>query len=453
MRYDAIIIGAGPAGYACAIRCAKLGGQACVIEEDELGGVCTNHGCIPTKTMRSVAKAKAEISGAQRTGLMADASIDYERLLKHRRQVVSKSVAGIRILLEANDVRLVKGKGKIISEDTVEVNGETLEADNIVIASGSRPSGLPGNEFDGDYILSSQDMLDLSELPSSLLIIGGGVIGVEYASIFGNMGVEVTLVEAEDRLLPSEDTDVSSGILSILEKHANVHISTRLASIDKASKEAVIRTPDEEKTIQAGKIMIATGRRPVFDATELKALGVEADEKGVKVDDGLRTSNVRIYAVGDVTGGIMLAHAASYQGEVAAENIMGGQRKADVNTMPWAIFSIPEIARVGLTQEEAEKSREILVGVSHYAASGKARCDNHLKGFVKSIIDAGTHEILGVHIIGEAASDLIGEAALAIRNKLNAEDVIETIHAHPTYPEMIQESLLDALSANDGQTP
>ncbi|MFH1403075.1 MAG: dihydrolipoyl dehydrogenase [Candidatus Altiarchaeota archaeon] len=444
MKYDAVIIGGGPGGYTAAIRTAQLGGKAILVERDALGGVCTNRGCIPTKTLWSVARDMGRMDSLAKRGVLVEKSgIDFNALLKWKNRVVSTTVKGIEKLLESNSIEVVYGNARILDVKTVEADGRRLECDNIIIATGSVPAGIPGIEYDGEFILSSEGILGLEELPARLLIIGGGVVGVEYATIFSRLGSEVTIVEMEERLLPMEDPEISGEVMKNLSKNAKIHVNSKVSRTDSTSGKAYVETPDGSIEVNADKVLVAVGRIPSINRQELDALGIEYDNRGIKVDSRMRTNITGIYAIGDVAGGLQLAHVASNEGLVAAENMMGIDSEMTYDAIPWCVFSIPEMARVGVTSHEAGEHGE---GMFPYAASGKARCEDARQGFAKVLIDSN-HRIIGVHLVGENASDMIAEAALAVDRRMTAEEFAETVRAHPTYPEIILEAVLDAINS------
>jgi dihydrolipoamide dehydrogenase len=445
MKYDAVVVGGGPAGYTTAIRIAQLGGKAALVEKDALGGVCTNRGCIPTKTMWSVAKGLDVVDSLDKRGVTVKPSLDFKALMKWKDRVVKTNVKGIEKLLESNGVEVINDVGGICRRNVVEVGCSRLECRNIVIATGSTPRELSVPAFDHEYVLSSEDILGLAELPSNLLVVGGGVIGVEYAAIFSRLGSRVTVVEVADRLLPMEDADISAEVERTLGRNATIHVKSQVRDVNKKTREVQVKTPDKTVKVEADAVMVAVGRRPDFNRDELDYAEVRYDEKGVKVDSRMKTTAREIYAVGDVAGGLQLAHVASAEGVTAAENIMNLKREMNYEAIPWCIFSLPEVARVGLTSEEAGKKHRVLEGVFPYSTSGKSRCEGSREGFVKVILDEKSHRMLGVHIVGENASDLISEAALAVNRRMKAEDLLDVVHPHPTYPEMIVEAVLDAL--------
>ena len=438
--HDIIVIGGGPGGYSAALRAARLGGKVLLIEKSELGGVCTNKGCIPTKAMIACAEVFDKVKNAGKYGVTAgEPKADYKSMLERRDRIVSISRKGVELLLKNAGVEVVKGVAKISGKNAVDVDGRTLEAKSIIIATGSEPRSIPGLEPDGKFILSSDDLMGLSELPQKIIVVGGGIIGVEYASLFSKLGCKVTLVEVLDRLLPNEDEETSTEIERMLRRGVEIHLKSKVESADKAKKTAEVSTPEGRKTIKADAVLVSIGRKPVIPEG-LENAGVKYDKAGMNVDDQMQTSATGIYAVGDVAGKHQLAHVASAEGWVAAENCMGIASVVYYDTVPWVVFNIPEIGRVGLTETEARRKHgEIKVGKALYSANGKANCIGEREGFCK-VVCGKDGTILGVHIIGAHASDLIAEAALAVKSRMTTNQVVQTIHSHPTLPEVFKEA-------------
>jgi len=426
--YDTTVIGGGPAGYACAIRAAQLGGNVCLIEKDGLGGTCTQRGCIPTKYLHSLGDTVRRAKGAKKNGLNVQIEMNYKLLKSRMAATVSRLASGINLLLKSNGVNLVKGEAQMISENKVEVNGVTLETKNIVIATGSRPVCLQGYEF-GKNILSTSSLLELDDLPSSITVIGGGYSGCEFAAILNALGCKVSLIEAEDHLMPFQIQEIGGAI----EKYM------RLDGVDVMTKSRVEKIVDNiafvgGKELVAEKILVCIGRKPNTNPNELKGIGVKFNHQGVVVDEKMRTSIANVYAIGDVTGMYELAHVASKQGEVVAENIMGVKdNKIDYLSLPACVFTYPEVAFVGDLHGRS--------GEFPLAASAKANCLGDTRGVVKVFEREG--RIVGTYVIAPHAGEIIGEATLAIKMKLSPKDVFDTIHAHPTLPEAFAEAARD----------
>ena len=426
--YDVVIIGAGPGGYVCAIVAAQLGAKVCIVEKDGLGGTCTQRGCIPTKYFHSIGEIIRRAKGAKRYGIEGNFSLNYDVLKSKMFSTVSKLASGIKLLLENNDVDLINGEAKIISENKIGVNDKILETKNIVIATGSHPICIPGYEF-GDKIVSTDSIFDLENLPKSILIVGGGYSGCEFASILNAFGCKVWLVEVQERLMPKQPVDIGMTIEKYM-KLDGISVLTN-SSVEKITKDEVMVNG---KSIDPEKILVCTGREPNLNRDELDKIGIKFDNKGIIVNEKMQTSIENVYAIGDITGKYELAHVASKQGEVAAQNIMGKDTVMDYSVVPFCVFTYPEVAFVGRLEG---KSGEISL-----AANAKANCLTETKGFVKVFEENGI--CIGAIIVGPHAGELISEPALAIRMRLSMDDVLETIHAHPTLPEAFVDAIRDA---------
>jgi dihydrolipoamide dehydrogenase len=438
MIYDAAVIGAGPGGYECALGVRRLGGSVVLIEKGDIGGVCTNAGCIPTKALAASCEVYGLIKKSGEFGIdTGEIALDMKKIISRRDRISATMRRGVEKLLNDAGVEVVTGEARFKSEKEVEVDGKTFEAKNIVVASGSLPSGVGSIVLDGEYVISGDDAAKAGYIPNEVVIIGGGFIGCEWASIYSKLGSKVTLVEAMDYILPGEDKDISEEIRRILSRDIDILTSTKVESID--SKGRKVRCGDAD--IPADMVLLAVGRKPNIPEGLLN-IGVEASDDGIIVSDSMMTTVEGIYAIGDVARGYKLAHTAYAGAEVAAKNIMGITSKADFSAVPWCIFTHPEIGRVGITENEA---KDPLVGRAEYLSNGKARCMGERGGFCKVIAERETRRILGVHIIGAHASDLSGAAALAIRNKLSLTDVSETIHPHPTLAEILKAACDDAM--------
>ena len=426
--YDTIVIGGGPGGYACAIRAAQLGGNVCLIEKNGLGGTCTQRGCIPTKYLHSLGDISRRATGAKKNGLNIQIELNYKLLKSRVNATVSRLASGIKLLLKSNGVNLLEGEAHMISENKVEVNDIMLETKNIVIATGSYPVCLQGYEF-GENILSTNSILELEDLPTSITIIGGGYSGCEFASILNALGCKISLIEAEDHLMPFQIQEIGNAV----EKYM------MLDGINVMTKSRVDKIIDNislvnGKELVAEKTLVCIGRRPNTNFNELNNIGIKYDQQGISVDEKMRTNIPNVYAIGDVTGMYELAHVASKQGEVAAENIMGMKdNKIDYRSLPVCIFTYPEVAFVGDLNGRS--------GEFPLAASAKANCLGDTRGFVKVFEKEG--RLVGTYIIASHAGEIIGEAALAIKMKLTPKDVFDTIHAHPTLPESFAEAVRD----------
>ncbi len=451
---EVAIIGGGPAGYVAAIRAAQLGGQVILIEKDRLGGVCLNVGCIPTKVLARSCEIFTLVEKAGEFGLeTGEAKIDLSKLMKRKKRVVNRLVGGVNYLLKKNNVKWIKGEGKILDPSTISVESESgnyqVKSKNIIIATGSSPSMLPLEGVDKDSVLTSTEALEIDVPPENLLIVGGGVIGVEFAFIYATLGSKVTVVEMLPRVLPGEDGELTEKLKEImLRKQITVYTGSVLKDAKKEGKgyKGLIKTPEGEKEVYFDKVLISIGRKPNSQEVGLERVGIEMDSRGwIKVNSQMKTNIPGIYAAGDVVGGYCLAHVAYMEGEVAAENVMGKPSQVNYRAVPRFVCSNPEMAAVGLTEEKArEKGYKVKVGKFPFSANGKALILGETDGLVKIICDSETEEILGIHILGPQATDLILEGTLAINLENTVEEVIETIHPHPTLGEAIREAALDA---------
>jgi dihydrolipoamide dehydrogenase len=447
---DVVIIGGGPGGYVAAIKAAHLGLKAVLVEKDKLGGVCLNKGCIPTKALVSTVELLNHIQRAGEFGIqIKDYSFDFHAIMKRKDLITRRLSSGVEQLMKANQVRVVRGEGQIVEPGTVEVldaegEKEVIKTKNIIIATGSSVMKLPIPGLDVEGVITSDKALSLSELPSRMIIIGGGVVGIEFAGIFKALGVEVTVVEMLPRILPPVDEEIARRLTQIL-KRKGIEILTdcKVKEIKKNHQnlEVLVSTTDGEKRLETEKVLLAAGRVPELGNIDVQGLGIELDRGAIKVDEKMMTNIPGIYAVGDVVGKIMLAHVASREGIVAVENISGKEVLMDYKVVPNCVFSMPEVASVGLTEEEARKENDnIKVSKFPFMANGKALCMGEIEGMVKIIADGDTLELLGLHILGVHASDLIAEGTLALSMEATAEEIVNTIHAHPTLAEAIAEA-------------
>ena len=446
--YDVGIIGGGPGGYVAAIKAAQLGGSVCLIEKGEWGGTCLNRGCIPTKTLFAVANLATQVQEASAFGIniSGEATIDYAQVLDHKASVIKQLTGGIAQLLKANGVDTYNGTATLTDRNTIVVGKpdgttEQLHAKNIIIATGSEPAEPPVFEIDEEQVLTTTGILNLTELPESLLIVGGGVSGCEFASIFSALGCQVTVLELLPTILATEDVQVIRHIqLFMKRKGITIHTSAKLTHVKK-SEAGVTAVLESGEELIAEKMLVSIGRRYNTEKIGLEAVGVHTDSGKIVVDAQMQTNVPGIYAVGDVASRYLLAHVASAEGKVAAQNSLGDRVEMDYQVIPWCVFTLPEIGHVGMTEKEAtDEGYEVKIGRFPYAANGKALGLGETDGFVKTVSDVESGDILGVHIVGAQASTLIHEAAVAVRLGASAEDIAHTVHAHPTLSEMVMES-------------
>ncbi len=456
--YEAIVIGAGPGGYPAGIRLAQLGVKTLVVEKEYFGGVCLNWGCIPSKALIAAANSYEQLHSMSAMGItVGDVKLDVAKLQEWKEGIVKKLTSGVSTLLKGNGAETVMGTAKIVGPRTVEVTKkdggrETYEASKgIVIATGARVIQLPGMEIDGQTIISAREAVSLREAKGTMVVVGGGVIGMELGMVYQKLGMQVIVVE----LLPQILTGVDQDLVRVVErafKKTGGEIVTE-AKVEKVTKSGgkarvVIATKDgKSREVEADKVLMAIGFKPNSQDLGLEAVGVSLDPRGhVKVNERLETSVKGIYAVGDVIGAPYLAHKATKEGEIVAEVIAGHKAAVDWRAMPSAIFTEPEIATVGMSETEAKKAgKKVRIGKFPFSVSGRAMAVRLTDGFVKTIVDAESHEVLGVAIVGPEASNLISEAALALEMCAFAEDVHLTVHPHPTLGEAVMESFKHAL--------
>lgn len=450
------VLGAGPGGYVAALKAAQLGAEVTVIEESEVGGTCLNWGCIPTKTLIASAELLHKANNAKSYGLELDGTItaNIEKIVERKNKVVDIQTKGIRGLFKSWGVRLIEGRGVIAGPKKINVtlkdgSTEEVETDKIIIATGSRPAQIPVFPFDGKRILSSDHAINPESVPKSLLIVGAGVIGCEFAFIYKQFGADVTMVEMMPNAVSTEDEEISQILERELKKNKiKLLTATSVEKID-VRDDGVSVELSNGKTVEAEKVLVSIGRAVNSREIGLEAVGIKTGGRGeIPVDSAMQTNVEGIYAIGDVVGGIMLAHLASKEGMVAAENAMGGSAEVNYNVIPAAIFTSPEIGSVGLREKQAvEKGIKYRVGRFQFRGLGKAHAMGEIAGLFKIIADEETDKILGAHIIGAHASDLIHEVAVAMEKGLTVKDIAHTIHAHPTLSEGIMEAAEDVHDA------
>ena len=444
-KFDVTVIGSGPGGYVAAIKAAQLGEKVAIIEKDSHGGTCLNRGCIPTKALVASADAYQRVNNAEEFGVSAKkVSFNWEKISSRKDNVVKKLRNGIGALLKSNKIEIIKGEAKLKSRHEIEVssgkNKEIIKSKKIILATGSEPAKPGFFPFDGKKVLDSTDLLKITKLPKSIIIVGGGVIGCEFANILNTFSVKVTVVEMLDRLLPLEDKDISKAVTKKF-KDAGIDVITGVAIENIKITANGVGGKIQGKPLSAQMMLVGVGRALNTKNIGLEDAGVKLDKIGaVIVNERLQTSVANIYAIGDITNKMQLAHVASAQGIVAAINAAGGMEKMDYRVVPNCIFTIPEIGTVGMTEAEAKEAGDIKVGKFYYAGLGKALAAGEPEGFYKIIADAKTDEILGVQVYGAHATDIIAEAAVAMKLESTAEELGKTIHAHPTLAEGVMEA-------------
>ena len=452
MEFDLIVIGAGPGGYTAAIKAAQLGIKTAIIEkENNLGGTCLNVGCIPSKALLSSselyqqAKHHFKNHGIHSEGL----SIDVEAMMKRKEGVIRKMARGIDYLIKKNNIEHFSGTGRIINSSEVEVDQgkqkKNLKTKRILIATGSRVSGLPFLDFDGNTVLSSDHAISLNQTPDSMVVIGGGAIGLELGSVWARLGTKVDIIESLPRIATIFDQDVTQPLQKLLQKQGvKFHLNTRVEAAKKTKTGIKITTSNKDKKnyIEAEKVLVAVGRKPNTENLGLEEIKITLDEKGcIQIDENWQTNISGIYAIGDVVTGPMLAHKAEQEAIAVVERIAGKAGQVNYNTIPWVIYTSPEVAAVGLTEMEAiEKGFEVSTGIFPFQANGRAVASDHSDGLAKIISNKANDRVLGAQILSANASELIAEAVLLMEFEGSTEDLARTIHAHPTMSEGLREA-------------
>lgn len=460
MKTDCVVIGAGPGGYVCAIRLAQLGKKVVLVEKHKLGGECLNYGCIPSKALIFASHLYENIKKSETFGIeVSQVKINLQKLQQFRKNLILKLNQGIGFLLKQNKVDVVMGEASFLDSQKISIvnaserstERQTIEADHFVLATGSVPIQIPRFEYDGNLVIGSKEALELSTLPERILILGGGVIGLELGTYFVKLGVKVSVIEMMDQLLPGVDKDLVSVVERSLKKRGvDIYTSSKARSLSKGEGITLtIDTPEGEKVLEGNKLLVTIGRKALTKELGIEKAGIKTTEKGfVQVDQNFKTNQSHIYAIGDLIGQPLLAHKATHEGISVAESIANKSviirdRRIPI---PWAIFTDPEIAGVGLTQEEAEKEgKTMIIGKFPFMALGRSLSVSESEGFTKIVADQKNKEVLGVFIVGSHASDLISEGALAVTKKLTLEDIAHTIHPHPTLSEGLMEAAQAAL--------
>ena len=457
-EFDLIVIGAGPGGYVAGIRAAQLGLKVAVCEKyNSLGGTCLNVGCIPSKALLDsselyhLATEKFGIHGIK-TGKV---SVDFPQMLKRKDDVISNTVAGIDYLFKKNKITRLTGLASFVDKNTISVKDEKGKAEiykaaNFIIATGSKPTELPFMKYDGKRIISSTHALNLPKVPKHLIVVGGGVIGLELGSVYGRLGSKVTVIEFMDKILPTMDLELGKTLARSLKKiNFEFHLSTKVKGASVKGTQVTVTAENkkgEDIVFSGDHVLVSVGRRPYTDGLDVEKAGIELDERGfIKVNDHLQTSADNIYAIGDVIGGMMLAHKAEEEGVYAVEHLSEEIPHLNYDCIPGVVYTWPEVASVGKTEQQLkEAGKEYKVGKFPFKASGRARAAEETDGFIKVLADPETDEILGVHMLGPRCSDMIAEAVLAMEYKASAEDIASVVHAHPTFTEAFKEASLMA---------
>ena len=456
--YDVIVIGSGPGGYVSAIRAAQLGMKTALIEKySTMGGTCLNVGCIPSKSLLdSSHHYENALHNFEDHGISVEGKIklDLDKMMSRKSSVVEQTTKGLEYLMNKNDVTVFHGFGSFKDESTIEINTDgntqTIKGNNIIIATGSKPTKLPFADFDGERIISSTEALKLSEVPKHLIVVGGGVIGLELGQVYSRLGAKVTVLEFQDRIIPNMDSSLSKELTKVFKKSGvKVNTSHKVSSIERKGDSVFIVAENkngESETFEGDYCLISIGRSAYTKGLNLEAIGVSTDKYGrVEVDNNLKTNVDNIFAIGDVVKGAMLAHKAEEEGVYVAEYIKGQKPHINYNLIPGVVYTWPEVASVGQTEDDLKNSnKNYKVGQFPMRALGRSRASSDLDGFVKILADAESDEILGIHMIGARCADLISEAVVAMEYRASAEDIARISHAHPTFSEAIKEAALAA---------
>ena len=457
-QFDVTVIGSGPGGYVAAIRCAQLGFKTAIIEKyPTMGGTCLNVGCIPSKALLDSSEhfENAKHTFANHGIIINEPTADIARMVARKNEVVDQTTKGINFLMDKNKITVFEGVGSFESATQIKVtkndgSSETIESKYTIIATGSKPSSLPFISLDKERIITSTEALNLKEIPKHLIVIGGGVIGLELGSVYKRLGSDVTVVEFMDKIIPTMDGSLSKALQKVLKKQGmKFNLSTGVQSVERNGESVKVTAKDkkgEEVVFEGDYVLVSVGRKPYTDGLSLEKAGVDLDERGrVKTNEHLQTNVSNIYAIGDVVAGAMLAHKASEEGVLVAEQLAGQKPHINYNLIPGVVYTWPEVAAVGKTEEQLkEEGIAIKVGNFPMRALGRSRASGDLDGFVKIIADEKTDEVLGVHMIGARAADMIAAAVTAMEFRASAEDISRMSHAHPTFAEAIKEAALDA---------
>ena len=454
-KFQAVIIGGGPGGYVCAIRLSQLGIKtACIESRGTLGGTCLNVGCIPSKSLLNLSESYSKSKNFSKIGIeIGEIKLNLEKMMQNKHKAVTVLTKGVEFLFKKNKVSYFKGIGKFKTKNQISViddnkNEKIIDTENVVICTGSEPMSLPGINFDEESIISSTGALSLKSVPKKMVIVGGGYIGLEMGSVWSRLGSEVHVIEFLDHITPGMDKEISNEFMKILKKQGiNFHLETKVESITKSKNNVSINILDKNKNkkkFECNVVLVSVGRKPYTKNLNLNKVGIEVDKKGrVKVGKNFQTNIPNIYAIGDVIEGPMLAHKAEEEGIAVAELIAGQSGHVNYNVIPGVIYTTPEVASIGKTEEELKKNNHLYkVGKFPFMANSRAKAIDEPEGFVKILADDKTDKVLGVHIIGSHAGEMIAEMAVAMEFGASSEDIARTCHAHPTFSEAIKEAAL-----------
>ena len=456
--FDVVVIGSGPGGYVSAIRCAQLGMKTAIIEKySTMGGTCLNVGCIPSKALLDSSHHFEEASknfSNHGININGEISLDFSKMISRKNDVVSQTTKGIEFLMKKNNIKVYNGFGSFVDKNKVKIKSSdeeiVIESKNIIIATGSKPSSLPFIKLDKERVITSTEALNLKEIPKHLIIIGGGVIGLELGQVYKRLGAEVSIVEYMDKIIPTMDSGLSKELTKVFKKQKlKIHTSHKVTSVERVNDNVRVMAEDKNgKLIEfnGDYCLLSIGRSAYTDGLNLESIGLKTNDKGqIQVNDHLQTKHSNIYAIGDVVKGAMLAHKAEEEGVLVAEIISGQKPHIDYNLIPGVVYTWPEVASVGKTEDYLKENNiEYKVGQFPMRALGRSRASSDLDGFVKILADKNTDEIIGVHMIGARCADLISEAVIAMEYRASAEDIARISHAHPTYSEAIKEAALAA---------
>jgi dihydrolipoamide dehydrogenase len=456
--FDVVVIGSGPGGYVSAIRCAQLGMKTAIIEKySTMGGTCLNVGCIPSKALLDSSHHFEEASknfSNHGININGEISLDFSKMISRKNDVVTQTTKGIEFLMKKNNIKVYNGFGSFVDKNKVKIKSSdkeiVIESKNIIIATGSKPASLPFIKLDKERVITSTEALNLKEIPKHLIIIGGGVIGLELGQVYKRLGAEVSIVEYMDKIIPTMDSGLSKELTKVFKKQKlKIHTSHKVTSVERVNDNVRVMAEDKNgKLIEfnGDYCLLSIGRSAYTDGLNLESIGLKTNDKGqIQVNDHLQTSHSNIYAIGDVVKGAMLAHKAEEEGVMVAEIISGQKPHIDYNLIPGVVYTWPEVASVGKTEDYLKKNNiEYKVGQFPMRALGRSRASSDLDGFVKILADKNTDEIIGVHMIGARCADLISEAVIAMEYRASAEDIARISHAHPTYSEAIKEAALAA---------